>query len=291
MNYQKIDNFKFINQEKINERCIEYLDFIINESLPNILSFIDDDLYKCKSFIRNKINFSFNSNNAYFDFLNTKIKTIFNLQQKFMNEASLYYFLYNLTLKDFADLIEFNNNVNNVSDNNNNNLFKAINDAIKSDNKNKNIKITCKDYVEYYNRPKINLKDFDLENNLNIENNNIKSKINLNDNILNNSLNSLNNIKTTETSNNNNNNIFISENEKNNFLNYPDDDNKNIFQQKNNSIYIIKNNLEKIIESKKEKEEEKEKENEEFIFYERNFYYEKEMKNWFQIANKKLSEN
>ena len=288
MNYQIVNNnFKFIDQEKINKSCIEYLDFIINESLPNILSFIDDDLYKCKLFIRNKINFSFNSNNAYFDFLNTKIKTIFNLQQKFMNEASLYYFLYNLTLKDFADLIEFNNNVNNVSDNNNNNLFKAINDAIKSDNKNKNIRITYKDYVGNNNKQKINLKDFDLENNLNneinnfqsqnnlnFENNNFKSKTNLNDNILNNSLNSLNNIKTTETSNNNNNIIIISENEKNNFSNYPKGENEIIFQQKN---------FETIIEPKKE--------NEEFIFYERNFYYEKEMKNWFQTANKKLSEN
>ena len=286
MNYQKTDNFKFIDQEKINERCIQYLDFIVNESLPNILSFIDG-LFICKSFIRNKINFSFNSKYAYFDFLNTKIKTIFNLHEKFMYDTSINNFLYNLTLKDFADLIEFNNNGIDY----NQKLFKNINDAIKRDNK--NIRITCKDYVEYYNRPKINLKDFDLENNLNnennpkrnlnnfnvqnntnFENNNIKSKINFNENNSNNSSNNLN-FSTSETSNNNNNNNLISENDKKSFSNYPKEDNKSIFPQINNSETIIKI----------------EKENEEFIFYERNFYYEKEMKNWFQIANKKLSEN
>ena len=287
MNKQKTIN-KFLNQEEINEICIEYLNFIVNESLPNILSFIDD-LFGCNLFVRNKINLPHDSNDAYYNFLNQKIKTVFNLQENFMKKISYSYFLYNITLKEFADLIDFNNNVSE----NNKSLFKSIINAIKSEKKYRNNRITCEEYVFYNNKPKINLNDFNMQNNLNIENNNNKSKIKNNDN------NNLN-FKTSDTSNNNN-NIFISENEKNKFLNYPNDDNKNIFQQLNNSD-INKN--EKIIESKLENEEEIKKieskidfeeeineEKEKYIFYENNNYYEKEMENWFQIANKNLSEN
>ena len=287
MNKQKTIN-KFLNQEEINEICIEYLNFIVNESLPNILSFIDD-LFGCNLFVRNKINLPYDSNDAYYNFLNQKIKTIFNLQENFMKKTSYSYFLYNFTLKEFADLIDFNNNVSE----NNKSYFKSIINAIKSEKKYRNNRITCEEYLFYNNKPKINLNGFNMQNNLNIENYNNKSKINSNDN------NNLNN-KTSDTSNNNN-NIFISENEKNKFLNYPNDDNKNIFQQLNNSD-INKN--EKIIESKLENEEEIKKieskidfeeeineEKEKYIFYENNNYYEKEMENWFQISNKNLSEN
>jgi hypothetical protein len=213
-----------------------------------------------------------------------------------MKKTSYSYFLYNITLKEFADLIDFNNN---VSENNNCLFMSNIINAIKSEKKYRNNRITCEEYVFYNNKPKINLNDFNMQNNLNIENNNNKSKIKNNDN--NNLNNSSNFFKTSDTSNNNN-NIFISENEKNKFLNYPNDDNKNIFQQLNNSNNINKN--EKIIESKLENEEEikiKEskidfeeeinEEKEKYIFYENNNYYEKEMENWFQISNKNLSEN
>ena len=288
MNKQKTIN-KFLNQEEINEICIEYLNFIVNESLPNILSFIDD-LFGCNLFVRNKINLPYDSNDAYYNFLNQKIKTVFNLQENFMKKISYSYFLYNITLKEFADLIDFNNN---VSENNNCFFMSNIINAIKSEKKYRNNRITCEEYVFYNNKPKINLNDFNMQNNLNIENNNNKSKIKNNDN------NNLN-FKTSDTSNNNN-NIFISENEKNKFLNYPNDDNKNIFQQLNNSDInknekIIESKLEnekkiKIIESKIDFEEEKDEEKEKYIFYENNNYYEKEMENWFQISNKNLSEN
>ena len=287
MNKQKTIN-KFLNQEEINKICIEYLNFIVNESLPNILSFIDN-LFGCNLFVRNEINLSFDSNIAYYNFLNQKIKTVFNLQENFMKKTSYSYFLYNITLKEFADLIDFNNNVSN-----NKSYFMSIINAIKSEKKYRNNRITCEEYLFYNKKPKINLNIFNMQNNLNIENYNNKSKINSNDN------NNLNN-KTSDTSNNNN-NIFISENEKNKFLNYPNDDNKNIFQQLNNSNNINKN--EKIIESKLENEEEikikeskidfeeeKNEEKEKYIFYENNNYYEKEMENWFQISNKNLSEN
>lgn len=285
---------KFLNQEEINGICIEYLNFIVNESLPNILSFIDD-LFGFNLFVRNEINLPHDSNDAYYNFLNQKIKTVFNLQENFMKKTSYSYFLYNITLKEFADLIDFNNNVSE----NNKSYFMSIINAIKSEKKYRNNRITCEEYLFYNKKPKINLNIFNMQNNLNIENYNNKSKINLNDN--NNLNNSSNFFKTSDTSNNNN-NIFISENEKNKFLNYPNDDNKNIFQQLNNSNNINKN--EKIIESKLENEEEikikeskidfeeeKNEEKEKYIFYENNNYYEKEMENWFQISNKNLSEN
>ena len=294
---KQITNNKFLNQEEINKICIEYLNFIVNESLPNILSFIDD-LFGFNLFVRNEINLPHDSNDAYYNFLNQKIKTIFKLQENFMKITSYSYFLYNITLKEFADLIDFNNNVSE----NNKSYFMSIINAIKSEIKYRNNRITCEEYLFDNNKPKINLNGFNMQNNLNIENNNNKSKINLNDNNnLNNSSNNLIIFKTSDTSNNNN-NIFISENEKNKFLNYPNDDNKNIFQQLNNSNNINKN--EKIIESKLENEEEikikeskidfeeeKNEEKEKYIFYENNNYYEKEMENWFQISNKNLSEN
>ena len=268
---KQITNNKFLNQEEINKICIEYLNFIVNESLPNILSFIDH-LFGCNLFVRNKINLPYDSNDAYYNFLNQKIKTIFNLQENFMKKISYSYFLYNITLKEFADLIDFNNNVSE----NNKSLFKSIINAIKSEKKYRNNRITCEEYLFYNKKPKINLNGFNMQNNLN-------------------------NFKTSDTSNNNN-NIFISENEKNKFLNYPNDDNKNIFQQLNNSNNINKN--EKIIESKLENEEQIKKidskkvfeeeineEKEKYIFYENNNYYEKEMENWFEISNKNLSEN
>ncbi len=291
---KQITNNKFLNQEEINGICIEYLNFIVNESLPNILSFIDD-LFGFNLFVRNEINLPHDSNDAYYNFLNQKIKTVFNLQENFMKKTSYSYFLYNITLKEFADLIDFNNNVSE----NNKSYFMSIINAIKSEKKYRNNRITCEEYLFYNKKPKINLNIFNMQNNLNIENYNNKSKINLNDN--NNLNNSSNFFKTSDTSNNNN-NIFISENEKNKFLNYPNDDNKNIFQQLNNSNNINKN--EKIIESKLENEEEikikeskidfeeeKNEEKEKYIFYENNNYYEKEMENWFQISNKNLSEN
>ena len=293
---KQITNNEFINQEEINEICIEYLNFIVNESLPNILSFIDD-LFGCNLFVRNKINLPYDSNDAYYNFLNQKIKTIFNLQENFMKKTSYSYFLYNITLKEFADLIDFNNNVSE----NNKSYFMSIINAIKSEKKYRNNRITCEEYLFYNKKPKINLNIFNMQNNLNIENYNNKSKINLNDNNnLNNSSNNLIIFKTSDTSNNNN-NIFISENEKNKFLNYPNDDNKNIFQQLNNSNInknekIIESKLEneekiKKIDSKKVFEEEINEEKEKYIFYENNNYYEKEMENWFQISNKNLSEN
>ncbi len=295
MNKQKTIN-KFLNQEEINEICIEYLNFIVNESLPNILSFIDN-LFGCNLFVRNEINLSFDSNIAYNNFLNQKIKTIFKLQENFMKITKYNYFLYNLTLKEFADLIDFNNN---VSENDNLKFFNSLVSAIKSEKKYKNNRITCEEYVFYHKKPKINLNFFNIENNLNIENNKNKSKINLNDNnILNSSSNTPNYFKTSETSNNIN--ILLSEKEKKNFFNYPNDDNTNIFQQLNNSNInknekIIESKLEneeqiKKIDSKKVFEEEINEEKEKYIFYENNNYYEKEMENWFQIANKKLSEN
>ena len=272
-NYQIIYNEKFQIIDKKNEQ--ENLNILVNKSLLNVLNFIDN-LFQTNSIQINNIQLSFKSDLDYKHFINKEIKTVFNLNETFIDKTNFFSYLYNLTIKEYAILIGFIDDETFKDIDNIKTSFKILNMAIKANSKNKDI--TFEDFC--------------------------KSKKNINKIHIQHSKSDFEDFETEETTKKNN--IKLTEKDKKAIDNYKSLTNENIeifgenkLENNNNISNFNFNNKQKTNENKKINDEIEEfiglnlNPNEEFLKKKKKRidnenYEQKEMEIWLKESSKKL---
>jgi len=297
--YQIINNENFIlnninketqqNQNEINKKCIEKLNFTVNKSLPRILNYIDN-LFQTNLNQINHIHLSFNSDLDYNNFLNKEIKKVFNLEKTFIDKTNIFSCLYNLTIKEFAILIGFNQNEN-LNDEYIKSNFKLLISSIKKYSKNNEII-----FDDYYksNKSKIDLNKINIEDFKSINNDlTTEDTTPINNIIL--SKNEKTLYDGYKKLSNENVDIFDNQPNENKLENNNNKSNTNFNNEKNSEINKKKKEIEEIIDLhlnlNKNKEENllnmKTKRFNNNEYYE-NKNYQNEMYFWLEISKKKL---